>query len=66
MDWIDKLVFAHVAHSPSVIAAGAVVLSNLDRGIKFALQYFSASQIDGAIDEAAAMAKGRVDKDAAK
>ena len=64
MDWIDKLVLAHVRSAPAVVAATAALLSNTDRLIRFALRYFSAAQIDTAIDEAAALAKARVDQDA--
>lgn len=66
MDFIDKLVLNHVLASQGAVAAIAAVVSNLDRLIKFALKYFSASQIDGAIDQAAAAAKARVDADAKK
>lgn len=66
MDWIDKLVLNHVMGSPSAIAATVAVLVYVDRGIMFLLKYVTAKQIDSAIDDVAAAAKARVDKDAAQ
>ena len=64
MDFIDKIVLNHVLKSPSLVALSVAALVYIDRGIMLALKYFSAAQIDAAIDEAAAVAKARVDKDA--
>ena len=66
MDFIDKLVLDHVLKSPSAIAAIAYALLWIDRGIVLGLKYFSAKQIDSAIDAVAAAAKARVDADSAK
>lgn len=66
MDFIDKLVLNHVLNSPSAIAAIAYALVWLDRGIVLGLKYFSAKQIDSAIDTLAAAAKARVDADSVK
>lgn len=64
MNYLDHLILNHVAKSPSVVAVLAVALTNVDRAISFALKYFSAQQIDAAIDKADAAAKARVDADA--
>ncbi len=65
MDFIDKLILDHVLKSPSAVAALAYALLWLDRGIVLGLKYFSAKQIDSAIDAGAAALKARVDADAA-
>ena len=64
MDFIDKLILDHVLKSPSAIAAIAYALLWIDRGIVLGLKYFSAKQINSAIDAGAAALKARVDADA--
>jgi hypothetical protein len=66
MDWIDKLVLAHVMHSPSAVAASVAALVYLDRAIMFALKFVTAKQADSVIDGVAAALKSRVDADAAQ
>lgn len=66
MDFIDKMVAAHVWGSLAASHAFIALMANLDRIIKLALTYFSAKQIDSAIDGLDAALKSKVDEDAAQ
>lgn len=63
MDFIDKMVAAHVWGSLVASHVFVAFLANLDRIIKLALTYFSANQIDSALDGLDAAIKARVDAD---
>lgn len=66
MDWFNKLVLNHVLAEPGAVAAAAVVLAKIDDIILFALRYFDAQTIKDELDRLDALAKARVDQDAAK
>lgn len=65
MDIINKIVFNHIMAEPGVVAAVAVFLAKIDDVILFLLRFFDAQTIKDELDRLAAMAKARVDKDAA-
>ena len=64
MDFINKMVAAHVWGSLVASHAFIALLANVDRLIKLVLVYFSKDQIEAAIDAAAKAAKAQVEKDA--
>ena len=61
---LEKIVVNHVMALPVMVSACVTVGIWVDRGICFLLRFFTASQIDSAIDAVAAAAKARVDADA--
>lgn len=63
MDWINKLVAEHVWSALAASHVFIAVLSNVDRLIKLVLTYFSAKQINAAIELAAKAAEKRVEDD---
>lgn len=65
MDIINKLVLNHVVGTLVGSHAFVAVLANIDRLIGCVLKYFSAAQIDSAVDAASAAIKKQVDADAA-
>lgn len=64
MDFINTMVAKHIWGSLIASHVFIAAMANIDRIIKLALTYFSAKQIDSAIDAAAEEAKTRVDADA--
>lgn len=64
-DWINTLVMNHILAEPGAVAIGVAFLAKIDDVILFLLRFFDAQTIKDELDRLDALAKARVDKDAA-
>ena len=66
MDLLKKIALEHILAEPGAVAVIAYALGRVDDIILFTLRFFPAATIKAELDTLDALAKARVDADAAK